>query len=277
MLPVLHFIPSHREKFFSRLNKLSTDTVIFDLEDGVPSHLRGNARSILLNNKNAIESLNSFIRINKEEGVYEAADIQIIKEIKFKGVVIPKVESIDDIESFLDLISVTGTNFKIICLIESYKGLEGLSRICEQVGEKIYAVGLGLEDFLSEVPVVVVKNYIIEYIKLKLVAICKAYSLLSIDTVSLNYRENINEFRKECLASRDFFFDGRFSIHPTQIPIINEVYSPTDDEIIWAQSIMEKINGQKNIGYQKVGEEVISTPKVKKAQLILKKAGAYNV
>jgi citrate lyase beta subunit len=277
MLPVFHFIPSHREKFFGRLNELANIPVIFDLEDGVPEELRKHARAVLRSHKEQVERTDSFVRINKESGVYDPADIQLIKEIDFKGVVIPKVESAREIQKFLSFFEKKDHQLKIICLIESFRGLEELREICTGYRQHLYAIGLGLEDFLSEVAVAEVQPDVIEFIKLRLVSTCRAYGLYCLDTVSLNFNDKLDVFREECQDSRALLFDGRFSIHPTQIPVIKEIYPPTVDEVEWARNLIEKVKGQENIGYQKVGGEVLSGPKVKKAQLILNKAGISDV
>lgn len=277
MLPSLHFIPSHKEKYFQGLKNMSSSALIFDLEDGVPQDSKGIARNNLIKYRGMIEGLNSFVRISKEAGGYIDSEIEIIKKIAFKGVVIPKVESVNEILKFYDLFKNTGRDIKLIILIESFKGLETLNKICNEFENKILAVGLGLEDFLSSVPIVKVQKNIADYIKLNCISTVKAFNIPCVDTVSLNYNERRTIFREECMESRNLLFDGRFSIHPTQISIINEVYSPSNDEIAWARSIVEKVEGNENIGYQKSGSELISPPKVKKAQLILKKAGITNV
>lgn len=277
MLPSLHFIPSHKEKYFQGLKNMSSSALIFDLEDGVPQDSKDIARNYLIKYRDEIEGSNSFVRISKEAGVYTDSEIEIIKKIAFKGVVIPKVESVNEILKFYDLFKNPGRDIKLIILIESFKGLETLNKICNEFENKILAVGLGLEDFLSSVPIVKVQKNIADYIKLNFVSTVKAFNIPCIDTVSLNYNEKRTTFREECMESRNLLFDGRFSIHPTQISIINEVYIPSNDEIAWARSIVEKVEGNENIGYQKTGSELISPPKVKKAQLILKKAGITNV
>ncbi|XWN37467.1 MAG: aldolase/citrate lyase family protein [Balneola sp.] len=277
MLPSLHFIPSHKEKYFKGLENMSSSALIFDLEDGVPQDSKDTARDYLIKYRGEIEGLNSFVRISKEAGVYKDSEIEIIKKIAFKGVVIPKVESVNEISLFLELVNDSGRDIMLIILIESFKGLEVLKKICEEFENKIVGVGLGLEDFLSAVPMVKIQKNITDFIKLNFISTAKAFNIQCIDTVSLNYNENKEAFREECIDSRNLLFDGRFSIHPTQISIINEVYSPSNDEIAWAHSIVEKVKGNENIGYQKAGRELISPPKVKKAQLILKKAGITNV
>lgn len=277
MIPSLHFVPAHRSEFYKRLHEIKASTIVFDLEDGVPLEAKEEARKILYDHAELIAKLNSFIRLNKYRGSYDKAEIKLIKELDFKGVIIPKIESDEEIIKFWNYFEDSFPDLKLICLIESFQGLEDLQQICKNISERISGVGLGLEDFFSTVPVIGIKQNVIEFIKMKLVTTCKAFDLPCIDTVSLNYSENVDKFKKECLNSKSLLFDGRFCIHPSQISIVNEIYSPTEEELSWARSIINKTKGKSEIGYIKLDSEVLSSPKVKKAQSIIKKAGVHDV
>lgn len=277
MSPCFHFIPAHKSEYYTHIDKLGAKNLVFDLEDGVPDIYKSQGRDLLIQNKKIIENTHSFLRVSKGKNTIEKQDLEIFKNLKFNGIIIPKLESLQEITEILEFASTQKREMKIIFLIESFKGFESLSNLCSASEGKIFAIGIGLEDFFANETVIEISEEFINFIKMKVVSACKAYNLKCIDTVSLKYGKHISDFRDDCIVSRKILFDGKFSIHPSQIAVVNEIFSITKEEENWANSIVEKTQNKSGVGYQKIGSSVISEPKLKKAQLILKKMEAINV
>ena len=91
------FVPAHKKNFFHLLNKVSSDCVVFDLEDSVPINQKEYARKNLLNIKKKISSKKYFLRINYDLR-YLNSDIKLFCKSKFSAIVLPKIKSSLDIK-----------------------------------------------------------------------------------------------------------------------------------------------------------------------------------
>jgi len=259
-----HFIPAHKFELLNKIKELNSDHFILDLEDGVPSDFKNVARENIkkLNLKN--KKGNFWVRINDINSIHFKNDIELILGLSNIGVVIPKYEL--DLSIYQDL-----SKYRKILLIEDLKSLIHLSDISTE--NNIFGFGLGLEDILSEFPR---KNStlgaLINNIKLNFVQAVKSRKLVVIDGVFTDYK-NISELRIDCTNSQSFGFDGKFCIHPLQIPIINEVFAIPDDEIQWAKKIISLCNIEDSPGYKIINGILVTPPKLLKAKTILNLIG----
>ncbi|WP_020526897.1 HpcH/HpaI aldolase/citrate lyase family protein [Flexithrix dorotheae] len=262
----LHFIPADKPEFFAKTSMLPANIFIFDLEDAVPIRKKELARQNILNfylegqNKNGKKY---FLRINEINSEFFERDIELVNNVPLEGIVIPKFNFGSQMLAFLDKLD---SKLKIILIFESIKDLMILSFF---ENKNILGAGLGLEDMLSSLTFFPTfdSDFLIQ-LKTNFVLKCKANGWECFDTVSMKFADE-TELSNECNFSRRLGFDGRFSIHPKQIDIINSVYSISEEEINWAKNIIEAVGENYNGGYQKVGKLIVSPPKYKKAKLIL--------
>ena len=77
-------------------------------------------------------------------------------------------------------------------------------------------------------------------------------------------------FDKDCQGSFLLGFDGRFSIHPNQIDIINKIYNVNEDDYEYAQKIISLSKNEKNSGYSVVNGTLMTPPKIAKSKTIIK-------
>ncbi len=232
------------------------------MEDAVPEEKKnfaaGKLREFLEQNRSGY----FWVRTNCIDSEYFEKDWKLCNDFKNIGVVIPKYSGQRFYES---------ANSKVIVLIEDFKSLNRLHEI--KFPENTFAVGLGLEDMLSVIPKS--KNKIkplIKDIKLRFAQSVKAENLPAIDSVFTDL-DNYAALKDECLDSNSFGFDGKFSIHPGQIKIINECFEAEPELIDWAKKITDAAQKNNITGYQKVDGFLISPPKVKKAKEILNYLG----
>ena len=79
---------------------------------------------------------------------------------------------------------------------------------------------------------------------------------------------DVNRLNCECEQSRNLGFDGKFTIHPKQISVVNKLYSVSDESRIWAEQVLDKSNQETGVGYTIKDGELITPPKVAKAKRI---------
>ncbi len=265
----LHFVPADKTSHLKKIRHLGAKSIILDLEDSVATPKKSVARKNLEKFYQSADPQNTYVRINHKSSPEYIQDIRLLSKINPSGVVLPKVEDCDYLQTILNQILSIRAKFKIIILIESYKGLRNLPDILRN--KNVVAVGLGLEDFFSDQLLFQEKAPdLTKHIKLDFITKTKSFGLPAINSVSLEYRD-LEKLKSDVQESRNLGFDGMFSIHPKQIEVIQDVFMPDPVEIKWAQNIIKLSNETTDTGYLKVEETIISPPKIKKAKLILER------
>ena len=259
-----HFIPAHKKHLFIKLKDLSSDHYLFDLEDAVPENLKIESRDNLLDFFSKNSTKNCWIRINDINSKQFQDDLELIKKIEAIGVVIPKYQINESSYSELG-------NYRKILIIEDLKTLNGIANA--KLPYNTFGLGLGLEDMLS---IFTQKNDVIkpliDDIKLQFVKSVKINDVKAIDGVFTNYKDT-ESFCCDCAESVSFGFDGKFSIYPTQIGIINNSYKIDENSIKWARKIVALCQSNSLPGYQIIDGVLITPPKLEKAKTILKSIG----
>lgn len=226
------YVPSTSEKMIRKSTELRADSIIFDLEDSVPPEEKEKAREIL---GSLLKELNwdkkeLCVRINPLQLLYSYRDIEMVaREDKITCLVIPKAEN--DL-SFLH----RATGKSLIPLIETARGIMGIEDIVRSDG--IIGVSYGIADLSLSLG----GNYNTygknEYIKTLIVTVARSYDVDAIDKVFFDLKD-IEGFRRECEEAKNLGFSGKQVVHPTQVEIANEIFSPSKEEIEWAKKVID--------------------------------------
>ena len=98
-----------------------------------------------------------------------------------------------------------------------------------------------------------------------------AASVAAIDTVHTGLR-NENELRAESIAARDMGFTAKLAIHPAQVAVINDVFTPTADEIAHAHAIVAAFAAAPGAAGRSIAGRMVDTPHLKAAERVLARA-----
>ncbi|TLP48655.1 CoA ester lyase [Cohaesibacter sp. CAU 1516] len=93
-----------------------------------------------------------------------------------------------------------------------------------------------------------------------------------VDGVYINFRDS-DGLRQECIEARRDGFVGKMAIHPAQVPIINEVFTPDDTAIEKARRIVESFSQAGDVGVVGIDGEMIDRPHLRRAETTLRRAG----
>lgn len=258
-----HFIPANRSKLFDRSGSLGADAYIFDLEDAVSRDEKSPAIVALdewLEQQQDFEKL--FVRVNGCEDPLVEMERSLILKYPQLGVVLPKVCSVEMLSQAVNYYQLDATR-RIIGLIENAAGLQALKEI---LGLKILkAVGLGLEDFLSDSTFHAEQlEKLVEHIQTEIALAAMAGGIAAIDSISMDLTGG-ELLKRDISKARAAGLNGKFSIHPSQITHINEGFCPSSALLEKASSIPDSLTtNDLESGYLKVDEEIISPPKLKK-------------
>lgn len=264
-----HFVPAHRTDFLEKMSSLNADHYILDLEDGVPAAEKDQARyhiAQFLDKSNPSLPQRCFIRMNTVSDEAFIQDLKCLNNKNFFGFVLPKIESLQRLNELKTLLKKDHAK-PIIVLIESFKAFTKLDQILSI--SNLYACGFGLEDLLTEIPLLKEEaTPFIDFIRQQLSFQARAHHVVAIDA-SMDLSSSREASIKEANLSWRLGFHGMFTIHPSQIEVVNQCFVPSEKAQKWAKEVLESAKGTDEPGYYREADQLISPPNVKKAKKII--------
>ena len=194
------------------------------------------------------------------------------------GLVLPKVESADHIGFLAEIITelederdMQRGHIKLMALIETPRGYSNVRDIANS-SERLSAIALGQEDFSAEMGMVEPEGMsLLSYYQTVQVAAREAGILPIGYPGSIAEFTDLELFKSNALIARKLGFDGGACIHPKQVPILNEAFTPTDDEIDRSERMVAAYDAAMAAGDGAVAFEgkMIDVPVVARAERIL--------
>jgi citrate lyase subunit beta/citryl-CoA lyase len=270
----------------------SADIVFLDLEDSVAPSEKNAAR------KNVIRAVSELdwngkpraVRINGlESGLFYRDLVEVLDEAgdRVDLVIMPKAESATDIlrlDAVLRKTVPTGAVVAVEVQIESAMGLISAPKIAAG-SPRIEALIFGPGDYAASVGMPhssigsgdewdeIYRGDRWHFALQSVLLAARAMQLDAIDGPFADYHD-LDGFRASCLKVRSLGYDGKWCIHPSQIPIANEVFTPTDAEVAWANEVIAAYEDaqQRGLGAIAVSGKMIDAASVKIALRTVEKA-----
>ena len=245
----LLFVPGSRLEIFPKATASSADIVCVDLEDAVSETQKNNARkeviSLILNERSQLSSSREeiWIRINSIRSASGLADVLAIAQAETApdGIMIPKINSPEEIHILRDILSDKHKELKFHPLIETTKGLKQAYDIAKS-SHKIESIIFGGYDMSASLRVE--PNWdslLLARHKLVLAAANAKVELLDMPYFGL---EDPLGLQEETKKASEIGFTGKCAIHPKQLDMINQVFSPNVEEVKKAQNLIKKYESQ---------------------------------
>jgi citrate lyase subunit beta/citryl-CoA lyase len=239
------YVPGDDPRRIEKALATGADAVVIDLEDAVASSRKEVSR------RNAAEVLESgparpvFVRISAPGSELAARDIDAVAGLHLSGLRLPKVESLESVRLVAETLEELRSEAGIQCLIESALGLE-LSFEIARSHERVAGISLGEADLAADLGVRDEAGLL--YARSRIVSASRAAGLPGpVQSVYTNVRD-LDGLRRSTEEGRDMGFVGRSAIHPSQVPIINEVFTPTEEEVAEAQELLDRLEGEAGSG-----------------------------
>jgi citrate lyase subunit beta / citryl-CoA lyase len=253
-------VPATRRKMVEKALASEADAVFLDLEDAVAPDSKAAARGDVVS---ALEELDwrgrpGLFRANALDTSYFYRDlIEVVEEAgdSLDAVMIPKVNRPEDLHAVSILLSqlelameLDRGKIKLEAQIESAEGLANVDSIANAT-DRLTALHFGPGDFAASTGMPQTSIGVMDewdeaypghrfhYAMQRIVVAARAADLRVLDGPVADYRDE-EGLRRSCLIARSLGFDGKWCIHPAQIGIVNEVFSPTDQEIEWAKKVV---------------------------------------
>ena len=284
--------PASNEHMIEKAAASSADLVFLDLEDSVAPNEKVGARAKVIH---ALQTLDfgkktRAVRINDLETVYAYQDIITIVEEAGESldiIIIPKVKSAKDVW-WVDVLLTQiekrlrrSTRIGLEVLIEEVEALQRVEEIAlassrlEAIifGPYDYAASQGVDTRAIGGDTDIYPGDIWHYARSKIVIAARAAGIDAIDGPYINFK-NLAGFRRECILTHTLGFSGKWAIHPSQIAIANEVFSPTKEEVDRARMLdaLYKEAQEKGLGAVSYEGQMVDVALIRNARNIIQKA-----
>ena len=273
------YLPGTEPKYFINAGLHAPDAIILDLEDSVHHAEKDAARILVRNALRAVDfsACERMVRINQlplgledlSEIIPEAPDL----------ILVPKAEKPEQVTEVDRVIAELKGHHRIerpiwmMPILESALGIENAFAIAT-VSPNIAALTIGLEDYTADVGVVkTTEGRETLYARTRLVNAAKAAGLQAIDSV-FGDAADLDGLRRWGENSRALGFEGMGCIHPGQIRVIHEAFSPSQAEIEKALKIVAAFEDaqQRGLGVVSLGSKMIDPPVVERAKKLVARA-----
>ncbi|KAK3311312.1 Pyruvate/Phosphoenolpyruvate kinase-like domain-containing protein [Chaetomium strumarium] len=247
----LLYIPASSSKMVAKSLTLASDNLTYDLEDSVTPSMKVSAREALRDHLTALPNKQHHageiaVRINAVSTPHAVDDLKAVASLpSVDTIVVPKVNSASDLLLVEDVIrQIRGQDTRplnLLALIESAKAVMDLRSICA-ASSHLKGLIFAAEDFaldLSLERTPGLSEFL--YARSAIVTAARAFELEStIDLVCTSFRgsEGQQRLENECLNGRGLGFSGKQCIHPSQIPIVQRIFSPSRKEVEWAARVV---------------------------------------
>jgi citrate lyase subunit beta/citryl-CoA lyase len=277
------YLPGNNPNMLLRGRLFEPDGLVIDLEDSVSASEKDSARILVreILRRGDFGDCEVTVRINGADTEHWRSDVAVVVPGGVAGLRVPKVESpqmvrdIDEeISSVEEKSGVPAGSTKIFCLLETAGGVWNAYDIAK-ASKRVTAILPGGEDLAADLRTSRSKEGTeLEWIRRMLIVAARAAGVDALDTVFPHVNDDDGLRRETCFV-KQLGFDGKSVIHPNQIPIIHEVYAPTEHEIDTARRIVEAAAeaARRGLGAVSLDGRMVDAPVIRRAEYTLMRAG----
>ena len=238
------FVPGNNPGMMQDAFIYGPDSIMLDLEDSVTMAEKDTARLLVYNALKTIDygTTEMVVRVNPLSTPYGKKDIEAVVKAGVDVVRMPKAE-IERVEKEIGCLGRT----KIMAAIESALGVVNAYAIAT-ASKRMMGIALGAEDYCANLKTQRTPEGIeLLLARQTIVVAARAAGIDALDTVYSNLND-METFRKEVEQIHKMGFDGKSIINPRQIPIVHEIFTPTQKDIIFAEKVVKEIDSKKALG-----------------------------
>ncbi len=275
------YMPGNNPYLSQNAFLFGADCIILDLEDSVPPTEKFASRILV---RNILKNVNfgeteKAVRINPLSSPFGRDDLEEIVPAEPEMILIPKAESADDVRIVDEIVAELKEKHNIVQdiyfmpVIESARGVWNAFDIAS-ASDNVAVLAFGAEDFTRDIGAQRTREGREQFVARSLVVIAaKAAGVQASDTVWSDIAD-VDGLRRSAIEAKELGFDGKGAIHPSQVEVINDVFTPSDEEIEYARRVVEAFEEakKKGLGVVAIGRKMIDAPIVARAQRVLKLA-----
>ena len=277
-------MPGDDRRKIEKSTTLGVDCICMDMEDGTAINKKAEARAVISQAMKELDFGESerCIRINSIGSGFDKDDLASALAARPDTIVVPKIETAEqvkwvseEIESYELSNGLKLGGIRLLIGLETAKGILNLKEIAE-ADKRLEAIIFGAEDYAASVGATRTKEATeVLYARSAVVAACAANDLQAIDMVYIDFKDS-EGLRIEAEGGAGLGFSGKQVIHPNQVPVAQEAFTPSDEAIAYAKRVVESFESsqREGRGAYALDGRMIDMPLLKNAQKVLDRARA---
>ncbi len=278
----LLFIPGNQPRMLQKALCLTPDAYVPDLEDSVPDGEKDAARSLIADVLPEMARAGPLVvpRVNAMDSGLLEADLKAVVGPHTFGISVGKVGTASEVDHVSRLVEQAERDngaepgsTGLVVWLESALAIVNAYSICA-ASTRTVAVAFGAEDFTNDMGILRRDDDAeIAYARSAVSVAARAAGVLALDTPFFRFRDPA-ALREDALEARIYGFRGKFAIHPAQIDILTEVFSPPRTEVGHARRVVEAFEEAERAGRGSTSLDgvLIDIPVVKRARNLLRLA-----
>jgi citrate lyase subunit beta/citryl-CoA lyase len=276
------YVPGNSAAMVQQAGVYGADCVLLDLEDAIAPGEKDSARALL---KYSIPTVNFYgaevtVRVNHLDTPFGFDDLKEIVPIQPDALRLPKIETADDVLRVVQMVekieerhNLPHDHLKFQAMIETAIGVENALEIARS-SPRVHAITIGGQDLAADMGIVLDKGgQGLDYASKRIVMAAKAARIEAMDTVFVDVDDE-EGLREATRYAKEIGFTGKAAINPRQIEVINDVFTPSEEEIEKAIDIITAYNRHKanGVGVFAIHGKMVDAPIVTRALHLLELA-----
>ncbi len=272
------FAPGNHSRKVEKSLTLDADVVILDLEDAVAVSEKPATRPLVVEALQKPRSCLGYVRVNAFDTPFCYGDLQVVVQKGVDGIMLPKVESASQLQCIDWMMTqlerereIEEGSIDLLPIIETGKGVSALKSI-SAASPRVTRLSFGAGDYSLDMNMRwTMGEREMDHARASVAVETRAAGHEPpLDTVFIHLGE-IDALRASTELARDMGYQGKLCIHPEQVPVVNEVFTPPDDEIAKAKRYVEAFEAAEASGSASIQVDgyFIDYPIVEKARRIL--------
>lgn len=285
------FVPADSDKKLGKAQDLGADALILDLEDSVSEGNKSSARERLreylaAHRDNTASEL--WVRVNALDTPHTLADLVAVMPGAPAGIFLPKPSHGNDVKTLHNYLSaleqqngLAPASTRIMSLAESALGAINIGTFVG-ASPRLAAITWGAEDMATDLGATTNvdeggKHFLVHQLnRASALTVGAAGGFQPVDGVFLDFRDQ-EGLRRESEWARREGFSGKMAIHPAQVAVINECFTPSEEEIAHARRVVQAFEDSDGAGTVGLDGKMLDIPHLKQARRLLAGAqGKYN-
>ena len=287
------FVPGDSERKLDKARSNDADALILDLEDSVADSRQDIARTMVrdyLGERSDRTRQQLWVRINALDSELALPDLAAVMAGRPDGIVLPKVSGANEVNVLGHYLSalearedISLGSTRILCVAtETAASLLNFHSYLQGVTPRLSAMTWGAEDLAAALgasdnrnprsgdfddPYLLAKSFCL--------AACRAIDVQPVGVVYTDYRDH-SGFEADCLRDARAGFIGKIAIHPSQPPIANRAFTPSDQDVEHAKRVVAAFDAEPGVGAVGLDGKMLDMPHLKQARNLLALAGAIQ-
>jgi citrate lyase subunit beta/citryl-CoA lyase len=236
--------PGNRPDRMRKAASCGADSLVFDLEDSVPPGAKEDARSTVAQVLGELQGCGSelCVRINALASGFGAGDLRGLPLARIDSLMVPKVESAAELLQLHERLQVLEREqglarpLELVVMLETPRGILQALGIAEAT-KRTTALFFGSGDYTAATGAAITPTSLL-FARSTVAAAAGAAGIAAIDAAYFLDVRNAGATREDALAARELGFAGKVVFHPAQVPVANEVFSPTPAELQRAERVV---------------------------------------